>query len=84
MMRQRLKSARKAAGMTQQQVADRLRISNRQYQRIEEGSSNGSFCHWDALEDLLGVSQRLLRVNQDKHHAQEENQSVPVKNRPDR
>ena len=39
-MRENLKNARKAAGMTQQQMADRLDISLRQYQRIEEGDSN--------------------------------------------
>ena len=39
-MRERLKSARKAAGMTQQQVADAAHIQVRQYQRLENGERN--------------------------------------------
>lgn len=34
-MREKLKSARKAANMTQQQVADKIGISLRYYQNIE-------------------------------------------------
>ena len=36
-MRENLKNARKAAGLTQQQVADKLGISTRAYQDIENG-----------------------------------------------
>lgn len=61
-MRENLRAARKAAGMTQQEVADRLGITLRYYQRIEYGESGGSFEIWDALEDLLGAHQRILRV----------------------
>lgn len=60
-MRERLKAARKAAGMTQQQVADRLGISVRYYQSIEAGEKTGSFDIWDNLEDMLSTHQRLLR-----------------------
>lgn len=60
-MRERLKAARKAAGMTQQQVADRLGISVRYYQSIEAGKFMGSIPMWDALEDLFGINQRRLR-----------------------
>lgn len=61
-MRENLKKARKDAGMTQQQMADELDISLRQYQRIEAGKSNGSFEIWDALEDILKIHQRILRA----------------------
>lgn len=60
-MRNNLKEARKTAGMTQQQVADCLEISPRYYRFIESGDRNGDFELWDALEDLFGVHQRLLR-----------------------
>ena len=73
-MRENLKKARKAAGFTQQQMADRLGISLRYYQRIEYGENVGSFEVWDALEDLLGVHQRTLREIQDTHPAQEASQ----------
>ena len=60
-MRERLKAARKAAGMTQQQVADRLGISVGYYQSIEAGEKTGSFDIWDNLEDMLSIHQRILR-----------------------
>ena len=62
MKRQRLKSARKAAGMTQQQMADRLGITLRQYNNIESGASVGTVGLWDTLEDIFEVNQRVLRA----------------------
>lgn len=73
-MRTNLKAARKARRLTQQQVADKLDLSLRHYQKIEDGQLNGSFVVWDALEDLLGVHQRILRGNPDSSPGQEENQ----------
>lgn len=69
-MREELKSARKASGMTQAQVAGRLGISPRYYQNIEAGDRTGDFEIWDALEDLFNVHQRVLRQK-----AREDNQS---------
>ncbi len=60
-MRKNLKQARQRAGMTQQQMADRLQISLRYYQNIEAGDRTGDFILWDILEDLLGIHQRKLR-----------------------
>ena len=60
-MRKNLKEARQAAGLTQQAMADRIGVSLRHYQKIEYAELNGSFEVWDALEDLLGVHQRILR-----------------------
>lgn len=60
-MRSVLKEARKAEGMTQQQVADRLGITLRNYQKIEAGDMLGSIRLWDALEDMFNVHQRELR-----------------------
>ena len=60
-MRKNLKEARRAAGMTQQQMADRLDISLRYYQNIEAGSRTGDFTLWDTLEDITGIHQRVLR-----------------------
>jgi len=56
-----LKEARQKAGLTQQQVADKLNLSLRQYNRIEEGSAHGTFQTWDTLEDLFSIHQRKLR-----------------------
>ena len=72
-MRKNLKEARKAAGLTQQQIADKLGIDLRYYQKIEYAELKGSFEVWDALEDLLGVHQRILRESSDNHHAQAKN-----------
>ncbi len=60
-MRKKLKEARQKAGMTQQQMADKLGISLRYYQNIEAGDRNGDFEIWDALEDVTGIHQRKLR-----------------------
>ena len=60
-MRNNLKTARKAAGLTQQAVADKLGVGLRHYQKLEYAESSGSFEVWDALEELLGVHQRTLR-----------------------
>jgi ribosome-binding protein aMBF1 (putative translation factor) len=60
-MRKNLKEARQVAGLAQQAMADRLGVSLRHYQKIEHAELNGSFEVWDALEDLLGVHQRILR-----------------------
>lgn len=72
-MRQNLKIARNRAGLTQQQVADKLMLSVRHYQKIEDGQLSGSFAVWDALEDLLGVHQRILRASANNHHGKVEN-----------
>ena len=60
-MREKLKKARREAGLTQQAMADRLGISLRHYQRIEKGTSHGTYEMWDGLEELLNVHQRVLR-----------------------
>ena len=62
-MRHNLKLERNDRGMTQKELAQKLNISERQYQRIESGVANGSFETWDAIEDLFGVNQRILRMN---------------------
>lgn len=74
MAREVLKNARQQAGMTQQQVADLLEIGVRQYQRIESGTSHGTFSIWDKLEDVMGVHQRKLREIAEKYHDQQDSQ----------
>lgn len=59
--RENLRKVRRERSMTQQQVADAVGISWRQYQRIEMGRILGRIEVWDALEDLFGVHQRKLR-----------------------
>lgn len=60
-MREKLKLARAEKKLTQQQVADALHIGLRHYKKIESGETLGSIPIWDALEDMLGVNQRVLR-----------------------
>lgn len=60
-MRETLKAARKSAGMTQQQVAEAIGMSLRNYCNIEAGKVIGTIRAWDALEDLFGINQRELR-----------------------
>ena len=63
-MRKNLKEARRKAGMTQQQMADKLGIGLRQYQGIESGETVGVVEVWDLLEDLFNIHQRILRENE--------------------
>ena len=63
--RETLKQARKAKGMTQQQVAEYLGISLRYYQSLEARQRTGDFKIWDMLEDLLNIHQRDLREEMD-------------------
>ena len=66
-MRENLKKARREAGLTQQQMADKLGISLRYYQNIETGDRTGDFTLWDTLEDITGIHQRELRVISSSH-----------------
>ena len=67
-MRENLKKARKEAGLTQQQMADKLGISERYYKQIEAGQRTGDFTLWDMMEDLLDIHQRKLRELSENHH----------------
>ena len=60
-MRKNLKEARQKAGMTQKELANKLKISLRYYQNIEAGERTGDFTIWDTLEDITGIHQRILR-----------------------
>ncbi len=73
-MRKNLKEARQRAGMTQQQIADRLGISLRYYQNLEMGNRTGDFAIWDELEDITKIHQRILRENVAIHPVQEDSQ----------
>lgn len=65
-MRKNLKEARQRAGLTQREVAEHLKVTLRTYQRMEEGTLLGSIRSWDALEDLFGIHQRVLRSETDQ------------------
>lgn len=73
-MRENLKRARKEKGLTQQQMADKLGISLRYYQNLEQGNRTGDFAIWDELEDITGVHQRKLREISATHRDQADNQ----------
>ena len=70
-MRKNLQQARKAAGLTQQAMADKLHIGLRHYKKIESAETLGSIDLWDKLEDFLKVNQRVLR---EIHPDKEDNQ----------
>lgn len=72
-MRKHLKEARQKAGLTQQQMAERLGITVVYYQKIEQGTRTGDFGLWDTLEDITGVHQRILREIADIHPGIESN-----------
>lgn len=63
-MRKTLKEARQKAGMTQQQMAEKLGITIRHYKAIESGERLGSIQVWDMIEDILKINQRILRATE--------------------
>lgn len=73
-MRENLKKARRDAGLTQQQIADKLGISLRYYKQIEAAERTGDFRVWDEMEDLLGIHQRKLREISEIDRALKESQ----------
>lgn len=72
-MRGKLKKARQDAGLTQQQMADKLEITIGYYQKIESGTRCGDYVLWDMLEDITGIHQRILREIEDTHLDREDN-----------
>lgn len=52
-MRKNLKDLRKKRGFSQKELAKKLDISERQYQRIEAGTSDGSVALWQNLKAIL-------------------------------
>ena len=70
-MRENLRNARRDKGLTQQAVADYLGIGLGHYQKIEYEKLNGSFEVWDALEELTGIHQRILREPSNTHRVPE-------------
>lgn len=62
-MREKLRNARRQNQLKQEEVANKLHITTRQYQRIEKGTTVGRVEMWDKLEDLFQISQRQLREN---------------------
>jgi transcriptional regulator with XRE-family HTH domain len=52
-MRINLIKVRKGKSLTQKQVAEKIGICVRQYQKLEAGTSNGSVEIWCKLKDLF-------------------------------
>lgn len=55
-MRANLIKARKEKCLTQKQISQALKISERQYRKLEAGTSNGSIELWCKLKNLLNIS----------------------------
>ena len=72
MARENLKKARWEAGLTQQQMADKLGISLRHYKYIESGQVMGRIWMWDKMEDITGIHQRKLREISSNHPGKED------------
>ena len=60
-MRENLKRARQAKGLTQQALAEQLEVTERYYKAIESGEKLGAIWVWDKLEDMFSIHQRVLR-----------------------
>ena len=60
-MRGNLIAARKEKKLTQAKMAEAIGVSLRYYQQIEQGIRTGDVELWDAMEDITGIHQRVLR-----------------------
>ena len=54
-MRKNLINARQNKNLTQVEVAKILEVSERRYQRLEAGTSDGSIKIWRKLKDILNA-----------------------------
>lgn len=54
-LNEKIKNARKSAGLTQQQVADKVGIAKEVYQRYEYGTRNPRLEKLKAIADACGV-----------------------------
>ncbi len=54
-MRANLIYLRKKRGFKQEELAEKLKISTRQYQRLEAGTSDGSIKIWRKLKNTLNA-----------------------------
>ena len=52
-MRRNLMQKREKANLTKAAIADKIGITERQYQRLEAGTSDGSIKVWQELKRLL-------------------------------
>ena len=62
MKRELLNKTRKEKGISATQMAEKLGIARSYYRQIESGLRTGRPELWDAIEDILGVNQRILRT----------------------
>lgn len=53
-MRNNLKSCRLAANLTQKEIAEKLNVTERQYQRIENGEQDGTIKLWLRIKAFFG------------------------------
>lgn len=65
MLTQRLQELRKESGMTQQQVADAIQTTLRQYQRFEKGEQKPGYDNLIKLADCFQVSLDYLAGRSD-------------------
>lgn len=54
-MRVKFLVRRKAEGLTQAQLGEKLGVSGKQISYIENGSSNGSHKFWNRVKELWGI-----------------------------
>lgn len=66
-MRQNLIDSRKNKSLTQEELAEKLKLSTRQYQALEAGTSDGSIKKWYKLKEILGVQTIDFLLEQENH-----------------
>ena len=72
MKRWQLHLERTKRGFTQEQIARKLGLSKQGYNNSELGRRGASTEVWDALEDMFGVDQRVLRAVTEEKEEEED------------
>lgn len=64
MLNTKLINARHECELTQKELAKKIGISERQYQRLEHGDSEGSLRNWKKISNVLKIPiEELISVN---------------------
>ncbi len=67
-MRENLINARKKKGYTQKELAQLISLSERQYQSLEAGTSDGSIKTWQRLKEILHTETIDFLLEQENSH----------------
>lgn len=76
---ERIKNLRKARGLTQEEMAEKLHISQSSYARIENGESHSWAYHIKKISDIFEIKPKTLLAEQFKKSEQDDLNQITEK-----